>query len=130
MAAALILRSGLIHYADKPEFFESLPADALWVFRDAPARWDETRCLIGEPGRVVVFARRSGASWFLAGLNGTNDPLPVDLDLAPFADFPKRLAITEGLDAAMQVAVSAIPVSSAWKRELPPRGGFILRLDR
>jgi alpha-glucosidase len=130
LAAALILRSGLIHYADKPEFFRSLPAEALRVFRDAPACWDETRCLMGEPGRVVVFARRSDASWFIAGLNGTDNPLLVNVDLSAFSGFPKRLVIAEGRDLAMQVDVSPVPASALWKHEMPPRGGMILRLDK
>ncbi|HEX4262893.1 MAG TPA: glycoside hydrolase family 97 N-terminal domain-containing protein [Verrucomicrobiae bacterium] len=130
LATAIVLNSGIIHYADKPEFFESLPAEALQVFRDAPARWDETRCLAGEPGRVAVFARRSGNSWFIAGLNGANDPLPLDLDLSAFAGFQKRILIAEGTDAAMQVTVSKASASADWKHEMPPRGGFILRFDR
>ncbi len=130
LAAALIFTSGLIHYADKPEFFESLPPEALQLFRDAPARWDETRCPTGEPGRVVIFARHSGTSWFIAGLNGTNDRLQVRLDLSAFSDFPKRLLIAEAKDATMRVDVSTAPVSNRWKHEMPPRGGFILRLDK
>jgi hypothetical protein len=130
LATAIVFNSGIIHYADKPEFFESLPAEALQVFRDAPARWDETRCLMGEPGRVAIFARRSGNSWFIAGLNGVNDPLPLDLDLSAFSDFQKRILIAEGADAVMQVNVSKVAVAANWKHEMPPRGGFILRLDR
>ncbi len=130
LATAIILNSGIIHYADKPEFFESLPAEALQVFRDAPARWDETRCLMGEPGRVAIFARRSHNSWFIAGLNGTSAPLAIDLDLSSFSNFQKRILIAEGTNAAMQVVVSPIPASDHWKHEMPPRGGFILRLDQ
>jgi alpha-glucosidase len=130
LATAIILNSGIIHYADKPEFFESLPPEALQVFRDAPARWDETRCLEGDPGRVVIFARRSGKSWFIAGLNGANEPLPLDLDLSPFHDFPKRILIAEGKDPLMQVSASNLVASAQWKHEMPPRGGFILRLDQ
>jgi hypothetical protein len=130
LATAIILNSGIIHYADKPEFFESLPAGALQVFRDAPARWDETRCLMGEPGKVVIFARRAHASWFIAGLNGANDPLPIDLDLSAFGNFKNRILIAEDKDPAMKVAVSTAPASDHWKHEMPPRGGFILRLDK
>jgi alpha-glucosidase len=130
LAAALIFTSGIIHYADRPEFFQSLPNEALQVFRDAPARWDETRCLMGEPGRVVVFARRSGTSWFLAGINGTDKPLPLNLDLSPFTLFAKRELIAEGANAAMQVAVNPIANATQWQHTLPPRGGFILRMDR
>jgi len=130
LATAIILKSGLIHYADKPEFFESLPAEALRVFRDAPARWDETRCLAGDPGRLAVFARRSGGSWFIAGLNGTNTRLPLNLDLSAFNDFPKRLLVAEGQNVRMEVSVATVERSAHWRHEMPPRGGFILRLDR
>jgi alpha-glucosidase len=130
LAAALIFTSGLIHYADTPEFFGSLPAEAVRVLRDAPARWDETRCLIGEPGRAVVFARRAGATWFIAGINGTAESRLVTLDLTAFTDFPKRLLIAEGSNASLQVAVSPVPDDPSWQHELPPRGGFILRLEK
>jgi hypothetical protein len=129
LASVLIFTSGIVHYADKPEFFESLPAPALQVFRDAPARWDETRCLAGDPGREVIFARRSGKSWFIAGINGTTNLLPVNVDLSGFKKYRHRIAISEGADATMQVAVAPLSNSAQWKHEMPARGGFILRLD-
>lgn len=130
LAAALIFTSGIIHYADQPEFFESLPPEALKIFRDAPARWDESRCLAGEPGQLAVFARRSGDSWFIAGISGTDAPQTVTLDLLPFKNFARRLAVTEGQNANMQVSVARLPASSGWTHPIPARGGFILRLDR
>jgi len=130
LAAAIIATSGIIHYADRPELFESLPPAALQIFRDAPARWDETRCLIGEPGQVAIFAKRSGKSWFIAGINGTGEALPMKLDLSAFEKFPKRLLITEGTNAAMQVAAAPLAAAAHWQHTLPPRGGFILRLDK
>lgn len=129
LASALIFTSGIVHYADKPEFFESLPAAALQVFRDAPARWDETRCLAGDPGREVIFARRSGKSWFIAGINGTTNLLPVNVDLSGFKKYRHRIAISEGADATMQVTVAPLSTSAQWQHEMPSRGGFILRLD-
>jgi predicted alpha-1,2-mannosidase len=130
LASALIFTSGIIHYADKPEFFESLPPAALQIFRDAPARWDETRCLAGEPGREVVFARRSGQSWFIAGINGTTNLLQVKLDLSAFKQFSHRIAVSEGTDPNMSVSVSPMDTSAEWRHEMPPRGGFILRLSK
>ena len=129
LAASIIFTSGIIHYADKPEFFESLPPAALKIFKDAPARWDETKCLIGEPGQVAVFARRSGKSWFIAGINGTGEPLPLNVDLSAFVKYPNRVAVTEGADAAMEVAAAPLAADANWQHVLPPRGGFILRLD-
>ena len=131
LAASIIFTCGIIHYADKPEFFESLPPEALQVFRDAPSRWDETKCLVGEPGRVAIFARRSAKSWFIAGINGTGDALPVNLDLSMFKKFRhRRFDDCRRRDANMQVAVTPVENSDEWKHEIPPRGGFILRLAK
>ena len=130
LATALIFTSGIIHYADSPEFFESLPPEAFQIFRDAPARWDETKCPIGEPGKVVVFARRSGKSWFIAGISGTTDSLPVTLDLSPYKKYRHRIVVSEAADAKMQVVVASLGDSNQWQHTIPPRGGFILRLDK
>jgi hypothetical protein len=85
---------------------------------------------VGEPGKVVVFARRSGASWYIAGINGTGDAVPVDLDLSAFVDFSKRILVAEGSDAAMTVAVIPLTAANTWQHTIPARGGFILRLDK
>jgi alpha-glucosidase len=130
LATTIVATSGIIHYADGPDFFESLPPEVLQILRHAPARWEETRCLLGEPGHAAIFARRSGKSWFIAGLNGTGQSLPVTLDLSAFKEFPRRLLVSEGADAHMQAAVSPVTDAAEWKHEIPPRGGFILRLDQ
>ena len=130
LATALVFTCGIIHYADGPDFFESLPPEALKIFRDAPARWDETKCLIGQPGTLAVFARRSGNSWYIAGISGVTNSLPVTLDLSPYKKYRHRIAVCEGADAKMQVAVAPLGDSSQWQHTIPPRGGFILRLDQ
>jgi hypothetical protein len=130
LASAIIFTCGIIHYADSPEFFESLPPKVLQIFRDAPARWDETRCLIGEPGKAAIFARRCGQEWFIAGINGSNVPLPVTLDLTAFNEFGRGFLVSEGSDANMQVVVTGLKRSNSWNHEMPARGGFILRLSK
>jgi alpha-glucosidase len=129
LAAALVFTSGLVHYADQPEIYAGFPEAARRILRDAPARWDETRCLIGEPGRVVVLARRAGASWFIAGLNGTAGELPLTLDLAAFAKMKTRTLIREGDSPLMDLRVESMPLANSLKLTLPPRGGFVLRLE-
>lgn len=130
LATALVFTSGIIHYADSPEFFESLPPEALKIFRDAPARWDETKCLIGEPGEAAVFARRSGKSWFIAGISGVTNSLPLTLDLSSYKKYHHRIVVSEAADAKMQVTVAPLGNSNQWQHTIPPRGGFILRLDK
>ena len=129
LANSIICTSGITHYADSPEVYQKLSADVVNVLRDAPARWDETRCLIGEPGRLAIFARRSGTSWFIAGISGSGEAQSFTLDLAPFASHPKRTLIHEGDDASMNFQTKPVNASGHWQHSIPPRGGFVLRLD-
>lgn len=69
-------------------------------------------------------------SWFIAGINGTGDVLPVNPDLSAFKELRHRLMIAEGRDPKMNVAVTSLENQDAWIHQIPPRGGFILRLDR
>lgn len=129
LANSIICTSGIIHYADSHEVYRGLAPEVLRVLRDAPARWDETRCLMGEPGRIVIFARRSGTCWFIAGISGSNDPRSVTLDLAEFATHQTRTLIHEGDAASLNFAVKSVGTASHWQHSIPPRGGFVLRLD-
>lgn len=129
LANSLIGTSGIIHYADSPDAYRRLPREVLQVLRDAPARWDETRCLMGEPGRIAIFARRSGSHWFIAGISGSEETRSFTLDLADFATHPNRLLIQEGDDSHMGFGATTINASDQFQHSIPPRGGFVLRLD-
>ncbi|MEK7952825.1 glycoside hydrolase family 97 protein [Luteolibacter soli] len=129
LATALIFTSGIVHYADKPETYEAFPAAAREILKTAPARWDETRCLIGEPGNAVILARRAGDAWFIAGINGTAGDRPVELDLSGFGNKGWKL-VQEGADALKSLDEQAVPASTGkWTHTLPARGGFVLKQD-
>jgi alpha-glucosidase len=127
LATALIFTSGIIHYADKPETYEAFPAAAKDILKTAPARWDETRCLIGEPGKAVVLARRSNDTWFIADLNGTAGDLPLEFDLSLFGNKAWKL-LKEGTDAIQSLEDQVVSASTGkWTHTLPSRGGFVLK---
>ena len=128
LAASIVFNSGIVHYADSVEVLKGLPEEVRQVLREAPAVWDETRCLVGEPGKVVVLARRSGEKWFIAGLNGTDEPQSVSLDLGKLGQFRECAIITEGKDPLMQFASKTDSDISVWRHDIAPRGGFVLRL--
>ena len=73
---------------------------------------------------------RVGKTWFIAGINGTTNDLPVTLDLSPYKSYPHRIAVTEGTNVNMQVIALPLEDSAMWQHTMPPRGGFILRLDK
>jgi hypothetical protein len=91
-----------------------------------PAAWDETKLIAGYPGQNVVLARRSGNTWYVAGINGTDDPLTINLKTLPSSIFHHPSSpITVFADKGEQ------DWSISTMKELPesvtllPRGGFL-----
>jgi len=130
LATPIVFTSGIIHYADGPEAYSALPAAAQTVLREAPARWDETRCLVGDPGKRVVVARRAADVWYVAGLNGRDAAVKFAVDLSAIADGRSLVAITDGAEPG-ELAVAEEPKAPAtWRYEAPARGGFVLLLKQ
>ena len=66
--------------------------------KTVPVAWDETRLVAGYPGDFVVMARRSGKSWYLAGINGKPEAREISFTL-PFLKKVESLdCITDGTD--------------------------------
>ena len=80
LALSVAFESGLQHWADRPEGFRQLPDEAREHMKQVPVVWDETRFLSGYPGKSFVVARRSGSTWYVAGLNGTNETCDMTVD--------------------------------------------------
>lgn len=132
LALTVLYESALQHLADKPESYLVQPQQVQDFFGKLPTVWDETRYVSGFPGESVVLARRSGNTWYVAGINGTNDKKVLDVDLSfiggnnhcvqLFADADptqyqlaakKDWLITNGNQMPRQIATQ-------------PRGGFVL----
>ena len=66
LALSIIYESGIQHFADSPDVYESwIGAELL---KEVPATWDETKLIDGFPGDYAVMARRSGSDWFIGGI--------------------------------------------------------------
>jgi len=63
----VVFESPLQMLADSPSQYEREP-ECMEFLRRVPTVWDETRVLQAAVGDYVVIARRSGTTWFLAGL--------------------------------------------------------------
>jgi hypothetical protein len=81
LALTVLFESGLQHLADKPESFLAQPKEVQDFLSKLPAVWDETRFVSGYPGESAVIARRSGKTWYVAGINGTDEVKRVKTSL-------------------------------------------------
>ena len=129
LALTVLFESGLQHLADKPESYLVQPQEVQNFLSHLPAVWDETRFVSGYPGESVVLARRSGQTWYIAGINGTDEQKELTLPTGILSRLTSRLSplkITAFLDAGEREwqilpSVSRLPATVSCR----PRGGFI-----
>lgn len=128
LALTVLYESGLQHLADKPESYLAQPEEVRRMLSSLPNTWDETRLIDGYPGELAVIARRKGNIWWVAGINGTEMPKNISLELGfikkcrnvkVFEDgdgklVPWRIHDAEGLPTQMR---------------LQPRGGFVMVVE-
>ena len=124
LALPILFESGLQHMADRPEAYLSLPEPVRNLLSGLPSAWDDTRLLAGYPGESAVIARRSGDTWYIAGINGTESEITLEPD---FSIIGKNVVLSTlitdngdkpGLGFNIQNNVKA------GKLTLPARGGF------
>ncbi len=123
LALTVLFESALQHLADCPESYMSQPQEVRDFLTNLPTVWDETLLLAGYPGESVVMARRNGSTWYIAGINGTDQKKKLTFDLKTVSKLP-------------QGTLFADTANSEWNiqpmRKLPstikcqPRGGFIM----
>ena len=121
LALTALYESGLQHLADRPESFLAQPQEVKDYLSQRPAVWDETRFVSGYPGESAVIARRSGNTWYVAGINGKDEAqtLSVDLkDIIPTFSSAKVFLDGEPWDIRTVTTLDKAV-------ECRPRGGFV-----
>ena len=121
IATAITNQSEVNCIAMQPNNLSELPAIELELLREMPTQWDETRFIDGYPGRYVVMARRHADRWYIAALNGTGEPLSLDLSL-PMLDGTAFTLYTDG----KQRAYDAMKTAKV-KLKLPALAGALIK---
>ena len=124
LALTVLYESGLQHLADRPESFLAQPQAVQDFLGQLPVVWDETRFVSGYPGQSAVLARRSGDTWYVAGINGLDDPQTLATDLS-FIGKAKVKAQLFADDASGNWKISTVKKLPA-EIACQPRGGFVL----
>lgn len=129
LATAVVLGSPLLTYAAHPKSLLENPAVEL--IKAVPAVWDETRVLPPSAiGEVAVLARRRGADWFIAAVNGTDARrIDLNLDFLGGGDYEALAAADKpGEPAAIDLRNKKVNRSSKLAADLAPGGGCLVRL--
>ena len=128
LALTVLFESGLQHLADRPESFLAQPQDVQDFLSQLPAAWDETRFVSGYPGESCVLARHSGNTWYVAGINGTDETKTLNVPL-PFIKKVREATMFADSGNKEQPwnieTIKKLPATVTCQ----PRGGFIFRIE-
>ncbi len=116
--------------SDAPQAYRDQPA--FTFIEHAPATWDETKVLAGEPSEFIALARRKGDEWFLGSMTNWNArelELPLTFlgsgrytaeiyaDAPDAAQYPKSISATK----------RTVDRNSRLSIKLAPGGGYAVR---
>lgn len=123
LALTVLFESALQHLADRPESLLAQPKEVKDFFGQLPTAWDETRYVSGYPGESVVLARRQGATWYVAGINGTDSECTLAVPLGFVKG--KNITLFADGDPWMISHPNKLPKQMTCK----PRGGFVMKIE-
>jgi len=122
LAESVLFLSGIQHFAERPEGMATVPSYVKALLQDLPRSWDDVRFIDGYPGRYAIIARKSGDSWYVAGINADGVERSVDLDLS-FLDGRSGTLVTDG---ETERSFTQAPIGGgAAKISIKPHGGFV-----
>ncbi len=124
IALAVIFESGIQHFGLVPDEMKLMSDEVKTYLQNVPTVWDETRLIDGYPGKCVIMARRSNDTWYIAGINGQNEPKNFAVDLSVLGRIGQnRTLITDGPDRSF---ASQPMESQKVDVKIQPNGGFVL----
>lgn len=133
LAETVVYFSPLVCLCDSPAHYRGQAG--VEFFRGLPTVWDDTVALSAEVAQHVVIARRSGARWYLAAMNG-DAPLTLRVplrflgagrwNLRAFADTSESAERPE----AVSDTTSSVEAGDALELTLAPAGGYAAVLSQ
>ena len=130
LALPVLFESALQHMPDRPDTYDSLPEAVRRLLSVLPTTWDDTKLLGGYPGEEVVLARRKGDVWYVAGINGTDEPRSIWANIDELNLNGGRMTMFKDgagdRDIFIKEDMKAIPTLV----ECLPRGGFVAIISK
>ncbi|MBE0537993.1 MAG: glycoside hydrolase family 97 N-terminal domain-containing protein [Phycisphaerae bacterium] len=131
IASLAIFASPMLTIAAHPQSVLDNPA--VDIIKTIPAVWDETIVLPPSAiGELAIFARRTGDTWFLAGMCG-EDPATVSIPLLFLGEASCKAAIVKDNRqnaAAVVLQERTVQRTDTFDIEMDAGGGFLVRFSR
>lgn len=132
LALPFLFESGIQHMPDRPDTYLNLPQQVRELLMHMPTTWDDTKLLEGYPGNSCVLARRSGSTWYIAGINALDRQQNISFSLSRLggAKHFKDMTLFTDTETESQerfpFLVSALTPKEQLIIQCKPRGGFVI----
>ncbi len=126
LATSVLYLSGIQHFAETPAGMATVPDYVRQFLRELPRSWDDSRLVEGYPGKYAVIARRSGNTWYIAGINATDADKKLTLDLS-FVSGKQGVIISDGDAGERSFSQRGIVVGKKVAVTIKPHGGFVIK---
>ncbi|MCG9696627.1 glycoside hydrolase family 97 protein [Shewanella sp. Isolate11] len=126
LALPILFISGIQHIVETHEGMQHVPDYVKAFLQQIPTQWDESKMVAGMPGKLAVFARRSGDTWFVAGINGENLVKELQLDLSFLASDKAYMISSKGMRGFNE---QTIKLSNRTDITLQANDGFVMRIQ-
>jgi alpha-glucosidase len=131
LALSVIFTTGVQHFADSVGAYRSLPDAPKAFLKQVPVVWDETRVVDGEPGASLTVARRSGTTWYVAGINAnTARTARVPLLFLGSGSWQMTLIADGGADREFASRTAVVSAKDAIEIPMRARGGWVMQVSR
>ncbi len=129
LALPILFESGIQHMPDRPEAYAALPDGVQALLAGLPAAWDDTRLLAGYPGEYAVLARRKAGKWYIAGINGGDEPKDLSFTLDRLGTSGGSWTLFADGDGDRSFRIETISPEGSVTVPCRGRGGFVLVLE-
>ncbi len=130
LALPFLFESGSQHMPDRPSAYRELPEQVKELLSSLPSTWDDTRLICGYPGDYVCLARLKGKTWYIAGINGTDTPRTITVDLNVLPKTATSGTLFADGKSQKEFSISKVKAQGG-KIDVPclERGGFVLKVQ-
>ncbi len=128
LASYVVLQNHLSMVADYPSAYRGHPL--LSVLAAIPSTWDDTRCLAGKPGELIVVARRLGNEWWVGAMGGRGrGQVEVPLEFLGPGHFRAEIIRDDvGTPARFARRTEQVSETDDVHASLAPAGGLLIRI--
>ncbi len=126
LATTVLFQNPIQNFALAPNNLTEAPQLCIDFMKTIPTTWDETIFIDGYPGKYVVLARRHADKWYIAGVNATQKPIQLTLNLPMLKGIQKVFLYTDGKEMLPVRKEEKMKKEANLRITIQPQGGFII----